>query len=66
MREAEEEARVIPCEKDSAYIPDLKDGGRRHESRNAIRGWSIRGWPLILGKGKEMDYSLESPEGNTV
>ena len=60
MREAEEEVRVIPCEKDSACIPDPKDGGRGHKPRNAT------GWPLIVGKGKEMDYSLESPEGNTV
>ena len=51
---------MIPCEKDSAYIPDPKNGGRGHEPRNAT------GWPLIVGKGKEMDYSLESPEGNTV
>ena len=47
MREAEEEVRVIPCEKDSACIPDPKDGGRGHKPRNAT------GWPLIVGKGKK-------------
>lgn len=38
---------MISCEKDSAYIPDPKDGGRGHEPRNAT------GWPLIVGKARK-------------